>query len=196
MLLRTLGKLGRHARDAFRYLGSLAGAALFCSAAHASSTDACIEKAATAFKIDATVISIILEVEGGWPGAEIKNENGSFDLGPMQINTSNLARFQRFGISREELRDDRCINIYAGTHLLATHLRETGNIARAMARYHSATPKFAAVYLERIQGVIQRRLRLAVREIPASRMDTIVSRFQRGQSSTELAIAETPAPAH
>lgn len=141
-------------------LALLAACASFSADAAEDPARECIAGAARAFGVDETVLSLLREVEGGWPGAEVRNTNGSHDLGVMQVNTIHLRYFAQFGVTREDLRDSACINVYAGTHLYARHLQETGgDVPRAMAAYHSKTPRFAARYLERIQAVIARRLR-------------------------------------
>jgi len=56
--------------------------------------------------------------EAGWIGAEVKNANGSHDLGPLQVNTWWVPRIARpVGQSERQirlwLRDDACFNVDA-----------------------------------------------------------------------------------
>ena len=57
----------------------------------------------------------IYEVEGGQIGQVVGNTNGSYDIGPMQINTLWVPELARhWGVSEKQafrmLRDDPCIN--------------------------------------------------------------------------------------
>ena len=119
----------------------------------------CVTAAAAAFKLPELMIELIIETEGGWPGARVVNKDATADLGVMQINTRWLKHFGARGVSESDLQNSACINIYAGTYLLKTHLNQTGDLALAMAYYHNRKPHYAAAYLSRIQGVIDRRIR-------------------------------------
>ena len=47
----------------------------------------CIFTAAQTYSVPPTVILGVLNVEGGKVGMASSNTNGTYDLGPMQINT-------------------------------------------------------------------------------------------------------------
>lgn len=119
----------------------------------------CVATAATAFEISPRVVEVIIETEGGWPGARIRNKDGSFDLGVMQLNTRWVSYFAERGLSESDLQNDACRNIYAGTYLLKLHLNKTGDLGLAMAYYHNQKPHFGAAYLSRVHTVIDRRIR-------------------------------------
>lgn len=118
----------------------------------------CVPQASKAFGVPQEIIEVVLEVEGGWPGAEIENNNGSHDLGPMQINTQWIPRLKAFGVSREDVRDNPCVNISIGTWLLATELEQGRTLAEAIARYHSPTRHHQLRYLSKVAEVLERRL--------------------------------------
>ena len=125
----------------------------------------CIDRVSATFGIDALPLELLREVEGGQAGTVRRNRDGSEDLGPMQVNSVHLPMLAAFGITREDLRDNRgCRNVLAATLLYLRHLRASrGDPARAIARYHSATPRHARRYLMRIQAAIQRRQGMASR---------------------------------
>lgn len=118
----------------------------------------CIQLAAEGFGIDPLPLEILREVEGGRPGLESKNTNGTRDLGVMQINSSWLRTLASFGIDEADVRDSACINVYVAAWIFVQELNRTGDVVVAMARYHSPTPRHQARYLGLVQRVIERRL--------------------------------------
>jgi hypothetical protein len=118
--------------------------------------DACIVEAARAFAIDALPLRVLHRTEAGRVGLAQPNDDGSVDLGPMQVNSVHLAEFARFGIGYEDLRDNRgCANVLAAAYLFKRHLvAERGDVAMAIADYHSRNPSHALRYLERVQQAI------------------------------------------
>ncbi|MDR9468928.1 MAG: hypothetical protein RI559_11815, partial [Marinospirillum sp.] len=48
----------------------------------------CAATYADFYEVPMVIMMAIREQEGGWPGAEIKNRNGTVDLGVMQINSA------------------------------------------------------------------------------------------------------------
>ena len=85
------------------------------------------------------------------------NTNGSYDMGPMQINSSWLPELQRRGISEHAVTYDYCTNILVGAWILARELQGAGapriNTAeywQAVGRYNSHTPYFNSRYAVRI----------------------------------------------
>lgn len=121
----------------------------------------CIDLVSAQFQIDPLPIHLLFEVEGGWAGAVRKNANGSEDLGPMQVNSIHLSEFAALGITREEIRDNTgCRNVFVAISLYLRHLQAAdGNVAMAIARYHSKSATHASVYLGRIARIIERRLK-------------------------------------
>lgn len=155
--------------SAFRHLIAAAGL-LYAGAAAAIDPDRtvadCVEDAARVFDVPRMLIRLVLDVEGGKVGMASPNTNGTFDLGPMQINTWWLQErvsgrtLADFGLTRDELQNNVCINIYAGTwilaRLMASHGRE--DLAGVLAHYHSPTPVHQARYLGRVLQIVDRRL--------------------------------------
>lgn len=117
---------------------------------------ACLLLAANTYSLPPAVLLGIYQVEGGKVGQTVgPNGNGSYDLGPMQINTVWLPDLAaRWGVStetaREWVRDDPCTNVGVAAWILRTHLDETGNLERAIAHYHSRTPVYGTAYRGRV----------------------------------------------
>jgi hypothetical protein len=145
---------------------------------------ACAREAAVEYGVPLVVVLLLLKVEGGWPGAEVANKprkDGSvtYDLGPMQINDAAWGTFfGRLGITREMLRDDACVNIHAGTWIVASHYRDivaerrrdgrdaSGAFPEAMLRYHSRTPDRQEAYSSAIERAFARGVQSAGRASP------------------------------
>jgi len=119
---------------------------------------ACVDRAAADFGVSKLLILLILDVEGGWVGASMRNTNGTYDYGPMQINSSWLPKLARFGITADLLQHHACTNIYTGTWLLAKLSREHASIVDVIAHYHSPTRKHQIRYLGRVEQRVRARL--------------------------------------
>ncbi|MBX2834863.1 MAG: lytic transglycosylase domain-containing protein [Micavibrio sp.] len=120
---------------------------------------ACLMLASQTYSVPPAVLVGIYKAEGGKVGQEVSNTNGSFDLGPMQINTiwmPDLAK--RWGVSesvaRKWVRDDACTNVGVAAWILRSHLDETRNLSQAIAHYHSRTPKYGTRYKKRVIKIL------------------------------------------
>lgn len=132
--------------------------------------DACIALAARAFALDPLPLRILRRTEAGQVGTEARNDDGSVDLGPMQINSVHLPEFARFGLGYADLRDNRgCANVLAAAYLFKRHLvAERGNVAMAIADYHSRDPRHALRYLGLVQQAIAAERRSLARRSAAT----------------------------
>lgn len=122
---------------------------------------ACMLIAAHTYQISPAVLLGIYQIEGGKVGQEVGNTNGSYDLGPMQINTIWLSELaSQWDVSqataRKWVRDDPCTNVGVAAWILRRHLNETGDLARSIANYHSRTPTIGGAYKKKVVGSMQR----------------------------------------
>ncbi len=122
---------------------------------------ACIFTAAQTYVVPPSVILGILNVEGGRIGQAVRNTNNTYDLGPMQINTTWIPELAAFwGIRPSEavhyVRDDACINIGVGAWILRTKLNQTGSLPQAIAYYHSSTPSLGHSYRKKVMSAMER----------------------------------------
>lgn len=97
----------------------------------------CINQAATAYQVPAALVAAIIHVEGGKVGSATKNANGTYDYGPMQINSIWLKKLKAYGISEHSLQSDACTNIWAGTWILSQKMKGSQNVWHGVANYHS-----------------------------------------------------------
>ncbi|MDP9195821.1 MAG: lytic transglycosylase domain-containing protein [Pseudomonadota bacterium] len=122
---------------------------------------ACLVIASHTYSVPVPVMLGILQVEGGRVGLEMRNRNGTHDLGPMQINTiwmPELARHWKTDVRtvRRWVRDDGCTNIHVGAWILRRKIHEAGNLSGGIARYHSGTPHLGRKYLGKVTRAMQR----------------------------------------
>jgi soluble lytic murein transglycosylase-like protein len=121
----------------------------------------CIFAAAQTYVVPPSVILGILNVEGGRIGQAVHNENNTYDLGPMQINTIWIPELANYwGVSQstalQKVRDDACINIGVGAWILRRKMNETGSLYTGIAYYHSATPHLGHNYRQKVMNAMQR----------------------------------------
>ena len=125
---------------------------------------ACLMLASKTYQVPPAVMVGIMQIEGGRVGQEVgPNINGTYDLGPMQINTGwlpSLARYWKVDqtTARRWLRDNGCVNMHVAAWILRQQLEATdGHLYGAIARYHSATPSLGQPYAEKVIKAMARK---------------------------------------
>lgn len=116
---------------------------------------ACLMMASQTYSVPPAVMVGIMQVEGGRVGQQVLNKNGSYDLGPMQINTIWVPKLATYwGVSeataKRWIRDDPCTNMGVSAWILRRHMNETGSLSKAIAYYHSRTPSLGYSYKNRV----------------------------------------------
>jgi hypothetical protein len=97
----------------------------------------CINLAAVQYHVPAVIIVSVLKTEGGRVGHANVNKNGTIDYGPMQINSIWLDKLKKHGYSAYDLQYDPCLNVAAGTWILAQAIAEDQSIWKGIGNYHS-----------------------------------------------------------
>lgn len=102
----------------------------------------CIRKAAGGQKWMEKTLWGLRDQEGGWIGAEIKNRDGSHDLGPLQINSWWVPKIAEIlarppAQIRIWLRDEPCFNVEAARWIFTSALASSQDYWRAIGIYHS-----------------------------------------------------------
>lgn len=116
----------------------------------------CINQAAVAYHVPATLILSIMKNENGRNGQAVRNKNGSYDLGVMQINSQWLTILKGYGYTSEDLQFDACKNVMAGTWILARGIANGHNLWSGIGNYHSHTEKYNIPYQKRINNNYQK----------------------------------------
>ncbi|WP_423180049.1 lytic transglycosylase domain-containing protein, partial [Stenotrophomonas sp. CASM106] len=131
-------------RSAFACL-SAAFAFTLVAPANASSTGeraACVAAAAERYAVPSPLLLAVMRTEGGTTGRTSRpNGNGSLDQGLMQINEIHLPELARYGISREMVIHNECVNIFIGAFILSRELAKPGaDYWTNVGAYNSRTP--------------------------------------------------------
>lgn len=119
-------------------------------------SEQCIIQTAKRFNLSDIVLRAILQVEGGKPGEIRVNDNGSYDIGPMQINSIWLDKFNSY-TSLDKLLYNGCINLQVGAWILKNNINQAnGDLWQGIGNYHSTTPKNHMKYREKIKLAAQK----------------------------------------
>jgi hypothetical protein len=112
-------------------------------------TPACVAEMAAFYGVPETILWVIMDdrIEGGRVGMKNPNKNGSFDFGPMQINSVHIPKIAKLtGLSpydvERKLRWHGCWNVGIGAWVLSSCIvSKGGDFWRGVACYHSNSEK-------------------------------------------------------
>lgn len=110
----------------------------------------CINSAAITYHVPATLILSIIKIENGRNGLAKRNSNGSYDYGPLQINSWWLPTLRRYGITQHDIQFNPCINVTVGTWILAQAITETRFLQKGVGNYNSHTPVLNQRYANQV----------------------------------------------
>ena len=111
----------------------------------------CVVDAAAQYNLPLAAMVGMLATEGGKTGEALSNTNGTWDMGPFQINTCHVNELLQAGMAPEVILQDGCANAYAAAFILRKEYDRTRNIWDAVGAYHSRTPHFRDAYLGRVR---------------------------------------------
>jgi len=121
----------------------------------------CLMVAAHNYALPPQILVGILHVEGGKVGQQVRNTNGTYDLGPMQINTlwtKELAK--EWGTTLAEakrlIRDDPCTNVNVAAWIFRRNLNEAGSMTKAIEWYNSRTPHIGRKYRKKVMAAMRK----------------------------------------
>lgn len=116
----------------------------------------CFYAEATRQSLEPIKLLAVLKTEGGKVGQFARNTDGSYDIGPMQINSIHLPDLSKeFGITQRQLAQylayDGCFNVAVGAWMLRKRTNESqGDFWYGIGRYHSKTPSHRNRYILRV----------------------------------------------
>ena len=116
----------------------------------------CVAEAARVSDLPLAALIGILATENGRTGEALQNNNGTWDMGPFQINTCHVNELLQAGMAPEVILQDGCANAYAAAFILRKEYDRTRNIWDAVGAYHSRTPHFRDAYLGRVRKHLAR----------------------------------------
>jgi hypothetical protein len=156
-------------------------------------TPQCVIEEAGRQSLELVKLLAVMKAEGGRLGEYSRNSNGSYDIGPMQVNTIHLPELSKtYGIPEAAvsrlLAYNGCFNVAVGAWILRMRTNEAaGDFWYGIGRYHSATRLDSNKYILRVHGVM---VGIVGAEKNAARK---VGAFVHGQHrATTLAAATTP----
>ena len=124
---------------------------------------ACLLAAAHTYQVPPAVMIGIMQVEGGRVGQAVgPNTNGTYDLGPMQVNTRWLPELAKLwhvtpAMAKTWVRDDGCVNVNVAAWILKQKIANAGSLYVGIAHYHSATPGEGQRYASKVISVMDRK---------------------------------------
>jgi hypothetical protein len=116
----------------------------------------CINKAAVEYHVPATLIISVLKAENGRVGTASLNKNGTYDYGPMQINTVWLREIEKYGFTREAIQYNPCANVAVGAWILSREIANGQTLWQGVGNYHSHTLDKNVRYSHKIAKTYQK----------------------------------------
>ena len=123
----------------------------------------CMLLAAQTYQVPPAVMIGIMHVEGGRVGQQVgPNKNGTYDLGPMQVNSSWIPQLARaWNVDQKTayrlVRDDGCVNVRVSAWILHKKIKDAGSLYKGIAHYNSATPGIGTRYAAKVISTMKRR---------------------------------------
>lgn len=115
---------------------------------HALGLEKCFDIAATRYQIPSKLLKAIARTETKMNPVSVGiNNNRTYDIGIMQINSSWLPKLQRVGITQKDLADP-CNNIQIGAWILSDNIKRYGFGVKAIGAYNATTPQLQQKYAD------------------------------------------------
>ena len=117
----------------------------------------CCIGASLEYYVPVDVLLAVAELENGKVGTVSRNRNGTYDIGPMQFNSSYLAELRQFGIAPEDVNTQGCYPYRLAAWRIKNHIEnDQGDIWTKAANYHSKTPVYNARYRSNLIAAARR----------------------------------------
>lgn len=113
----------------------------------------CINNAASTYHVPAALIISVLLTENGRVGSAVQNKNGSFDYGPMQVNTIWLNKLAEYGITRRDIQYNPCVNVWVGTWILSQRVADARDLNYGIGSYNSYSLPQNYHYRTKVAGI-------------------------------------------
>lgn len=117
----------------------------------------CLNSVSKHFRIPDFILEAFLKTEGAYEGHIRSNSNGTYDTGPMQVNSIHWPIFyEKFNVSPIDIRYNGCINLMVGAKILRDKIDEHKNVGdwgeffSILANYHSKTKVHNENYQEKL----------------------------------------------
>lgn len=157
----------------------------------------CFEAAAERYGVPAELLRAITRVESSFNPAAIndthKASTGSVDLGLMQINSAHLPRLATWGITREALMSDACLNVMVGAWLLAQKLHRNGYDWNGIGSYNAGCTRLKGQACTDARNTYAWKVFKALRAEKASRLEALAAKGVEQAAPSDAAPAAAAA---
>jgi soluble lytic murein transglycosylase-like protein len=117
----------------------------------------CFEEAGRMYGISPQILWGIAKVESNLDPSTVNwNQDGTYDFGIMQINSS---WYTALGKEIWNRLGDPCINVYVGAWVLAQCIQRYGNTWEAVGCYNASSKSKRVRYAERVYDALRKRLK-------------------------------------
>lgn len=99
-------------------------------------TQQCIDYTVAHWGVPKALLLGVHQVEGGKPGTIAWNKNKTFDMGPMQFNSSTVAGLAKYGVTQNQMRNNECASFYVAGWTLSNSARRFHDWRLAIAAYN------------------------------------------------------------
>ncbi|MBT2373413.1 transglycosylase SLT domain-containing protein [Pseudomonas fluorescens] len=101
----------------------------------------CWAEAASRYDLEPELLQAIAAVESGYraDAMNYSNNNGTRDIGLMQINSIHLPRLLKEGVTEQRLLDEPCLSVAVGASILAGFIKQFGYNWTAVGSYNVGT---------------------------------------------------------
>lgn len=129
-------------------------------------TFAAIVHAANHYGVPLAPLLGILATENGRLGEALSNTNGTWDLGPFQVNTVHLNDLSEIGYTPEAIMADGPVNALAAAWLFRQEINKAGNLWHGVGHYHSRTPFRKYGYIRKVRANMGLLRRAGLKSLP------------------------------
>ena len=111
----------------------------------------CSVQASNKYQVPVNILLAIAETEGGKPGQRVKNTNGTYDIGTMQLNSDYIKTLGKYGITEAHAAQSGCYPYEIAAWRIKKHLNnDSGDVWTRASNYHSYTPQKNAIYRQKL----------------------------------------------